>query len=141
MIPRECRASSALISWIIYLLISLTFQSQSSFAQQNKKEGTVADDLFSLIKTEFEKQNDRIALLELQNRNQDGEIGFLKTDNLQIHNQIDLINGKKLNQDSPNSNIEPLHNYDGNTNSDSPLINPKDHEKRAARLLPLSLLL
>lgn len=61
------------------MLIPLTFPSQPiSFAEQHQKEEGTSEDLFTLFKEEFEKQNDRITLLELQNRNQHGEIGFLK---------------------------------------------------------------
>ena len=60
---------------IYYLMIPLTLSSQSSTALQ-AAQGT--SDLLDLIKTEFRKQNHRIALLETQNRNQDEDIGLLR---------------------------------------------------------------
>jgi len=117
MIPRKYGVFSTSTSAIIYLLIPLTFLSLSSFAQQHPKEEET-EDPFSYLKSELKQQNDRIKLLELQNRNQDGDIGFLKTDNLKIHNQIELI-GEKINGvGNPNSDTGLLHSNDVKADSD-----------------------
>lgn len=144
MVPQKCGVFSSIIFAIIYLLILSILRPhliQSSVAQQHHQEQETQD-LFSYIKSELKQQNDRIALLELQNRNQDEDIGLLKKDNMKIHKQIDLMNGEKLNEIGIlNSYHGQLHNNDGKADSDYPSINPEDHEKRAARLIPLSLLL
>ena len=122
---------------IYYLMIPLTLSSQSSTALQ-AAQGT--SDLLDLIKTEFRKQNHRIALLETQNRNQDEDIGLLKIDNLKIHDQIDLINVEALNEIISNNDTESSA-YTNDDNSVKAPTSKKQYQKRAARLFPVKLLL
>ena len=124
---------STLISLFICYLMS-TMPSESSIVLQDHRNTEGTSGLLELIKIEFEKQNHRIELLEHQNRNQDEDIGQLKLDTLNIHDQIDLIkDGEQSNEDEPASNL----NYDND--GDVPL--KKQYQKRAFRLIPPTLLL
>ena len=57
---------------VYYLLIPLTLSSQLSIANQG--HNIEVSELLDFIKLEFGKQNHRIELLEVHNRNQDEEI-------------------------------------------------------------------
>jgi len=97
-------------------------------------------DLLDLIKTEFDKQNDRIALLEVQNRNQDKDINLLKIDNSKIHDRIDSMSDEVEHQN--NDAGSSFYNNATNENVIPSAYNLKrQNQKRAARLIPLTLLL
>ena len=121
---------------VYYLLIPLTLSSQLSIANQG--HNIEVSELLDFIKLEFGKQNHRIALLENQNRNQDEDIDQLKVDNLKIHHQIDLISGESSNKIISNNDDE-LSNSNHENAFDVPA--KKQHQKRASRLIPISLLL
>ncbi len=135
----RCSLFSAHIPLRKYLLIVLAFLSKSTFALQlhNNEVGT---DLFALIRTEFDNQNDRITNLETQNRNQDGEIGLLKQDNLQILNRIGSMESDRV-VAIPNSKImQQEYSNDGKTAADFPnTFLENSRQKRGFRLLSLPL--
>lgn len=109
--------------------------------QDHKVEGT-SDLLADLMKTEFEKQKHRIALLEVQNRNQDEGIELLKMDNAQLHDQIDAMNDAKSNEVFPDNNAErSCNNDDDAVHGKIPSDKKKYPAKRAYRLIPPTLLL
>ena len=124
--------STFILSVIYYLIVPSTLSSQSSIEHQDHDGGL--SDILDLIKAEFGKQNHRIALLEVHNRNQDEDIDLLKMDNSKIHNQIDLINVEPLNE------FDELSYENDDNISDVPNIK-KNLQKRASRLIPISLLL
>ena len=92
---------STFISLVIYhFTISLILSSQWTMIALNHYENEVkgTSDILILIKTEFDKLNDRISLLEVQNRNQDDDIDLLKMANSQIQDRIDSVNDDKSNE-------------------------------------------
>jgi len=123
--------STFILSVIYYLIVPSTLSSQSSIEHQDHDGGL--SDLLDLIKTEFGRQNHRIALLEVHNRNQDEDIDLLKVDNLKIHHQIDRNKGEPLNE------VDELSYENDVKDSDDPI--KKKYQKRASRLIPISLLL
>jgi len=138
MVPHRCSLFSAHIPLRNYLLIVLAFLSNPTFALQlhNNEVGT---DILALIKTEFEKQNDRITHLELQNRNQDGEIGLLKKDNLNIYNRIGSMESDRVVIQSSKV-VQQGDNNDGKTAADfSNTFLENSRQKRGFRLLSLPL--
>lgn len=139
MVPLRCSLFSAYILLRSFFLILLAFLSKPTFALQ-LQNNEVGANFLALIKTEFDKQNDRITLLELQNRNQDGEIGLLKKDNLKIQNQIGSMDCAQSDRVViPNSKILQQENSnDGKTATDFPITYlKKSHPKRGFRLLSL----
>lgn len=122
---------------VCYLIVPWTLSSQSNIAYHQDHNVGVSD-LLDLIKTEFVKQNHRIALLEIQNKNQDEDIDMLKVDNSKIHDKLDLVNGKTIYEVLSNDDAEPSNsNYD----STSDILIKKQFQQRASRLIPTSLLL
>ena len=115
--------------------ILLTLIAQSAYTSNQKINEGQNGNIFSLIN----KQNHRIQLLELRNVRQDEEMNFLKIENSEIRNKMDQMN-EKLNEVLQHSNCEPYKA--GNTAADVSI--PKNHhneDKRAAQLIPASLLL
>jgi len=111
---------------------------------QDHKVGEIPD-LLDLIKNEFDKQNNRITLLEVQNKNQDDDINLLKIDNSQIHGRIDSMNDEVIHQQD-NDDAGPSHSNNAADGTDDNDVIPftqnckQKDRKRAARLLPLQLL-
>ena len=138
---------STFISLVIYHLstpLILPFQqSSTALKHQDHKAGEIPD-LLDLIKTEFDKQNHRITLLEVQNKNQDEDINLLKIDNSQIHGRIDSMNDEVIHQQD--NDAGPSHSNNASDGADDTDVIPftqnckRKDQKRGARLLPLQLL-
>jgi len=137
---------STFISLVVYHLstplIIPTQQSSIALKHQDLKVEGIPD-LLDLIKIEFGRQNHRITLLEVQNKNQDEDINLLKIDNSQIHGRIDSMNDKVIHQKNDAGLSHSNNAADGTDDTDViPFTQnwKRKDQKRGARLLPLQLL-
>ena len=96
----------------------------------------------ALLLFKAESEN-RFIAIEIQNKNQDEEIEFLKRKNLEIHNQMSQMD-EKLNgittSNSDEHESSPKNTIGGNTVVSSSITNLNSNLKRPARLLPLQLI-
>ncbi len=92
-----------------------------------------------LFKADSEK---RFTALEIQNRNQDEEMGFLKTENLEMRNKIKQMNNiiTAWNSDDEPKSSRNTELEASNTDVSSFIIGLPKRPKRPARLLPLQLI-
>ena len=93
----------------------------------------------SQFKAVSDEQNERITLLELQNKNQDNGIQFLKTEFSEYRNQIGQLN-KNGNMDKYEPFSASSEKENGAFNADHQLHVIRQKKQRPARLLPLQLI-
>jgi len=96
-------------------------------------------DCLTQFKAVSDKQNERITLLELQYKNQDDGIQFLKTEVSEYRNEIGQLNknGNMVKYEPFSASSEKEN---GAFNTDHQLHVIRQNKQRPARLLPLQLI-
>jgi len=99
-------------------------------------------DCLKQFKHDSEKQNDRITLLELQNKKQDDGIEFLRTDMAKHRNQIGRMkeNNKLFNGIMLGESFSLLDEKENGADDTTNQHVIRQEKQRAARLIPKSLL-